>query len=571
MQWSYLDSAVIAMVSFYLMQAPYTKVEESFSIQAIHDILKYSIFDISQYDHFQYPGVVPRSFVGPLIIAYLTKPFVAISTWLNGPNDIPPTEFEAQLLVRCVIGLTNCISLIYLKNAAQQLFTNENKKLMEEEKKRKQESRSVRTRTLNVDVTTLGTWFLSFIISGFHLMYYSSRPLPNFVVALPLTNIVISWVLVGDYSYAISLCALTSVVFRSEIAALGIGITLFSIVLRKISIIEAIKYGIMGVVAGLALSLTIDSYFWRTWCVPEVTSFFFNVVDGNSSNWGTEHFFAYFTHYLRMLYLPPTILLLSCLGYSLAPTNLKIVILASLFHILTLSIQPHKEWRFIVYTLPVITLSGSVAAAYLWENISVDSVLKMMLISLLPLTPILSMVCSLAFLFVSRLNYPGGEALSQFNHFIMNNNITNATVHLSVAACMTGITRFSELNYDTYGINYDKTETLTELEAAWSSYDYLITTENSVSLLPFDKLPAEQWELIGVNSMFGGINTEYISDLLIEDDTYVYELAKHMFNAKSAISVISTFLKNLVREDNFIYTYKRISLSASEKINSEDA
>jgi alpha-1,6-mannosyltransferase len=67
-----------ALVLLHLAVAPYTKVEESFNLQAVHDILTYGVpknndnaLEIfkNEYDHFSFPGVVPRSFVGALVLA----------------------------------------------------------------------------------------------------------------------------------------------------------------------------------------------------------------------------------------------------------------------------------------------------------------------------------------------------------------------------------------------------------------------------------------------------------------------------------------------------------------------
>lgn len=559
MVWSYLDTVLIVVISAYLFQAPFTKVEESFSIQAIHDILNYGVWNIEKYDHFQFPGAVPRSFVGPLIIAGLTKPFAAISSIFGG-NAKASTQFEFQILSRCMIGLTNALSLIYLKNCAQNMFDLSAKKREEDEENRRKQGTSVKIREPEANLSTVGTWFLVFVMTGFHLVFYSSRPLPNFVVTLPLTNVAIAWILSSNYDWAIFLSAFTAVVFRLEVAALASGLALMSVIYRKISLLRAVKFGLMGLFIGMGVSLSVDSYFWGAWCVPEVDAFVFNVIKGNASKWGAESPFAYLTHYLRMLFIPPTVLLLNLLGFKMAPTNLKIISLSAYFHILVMSLQPHKEWRFIVYSLPPIILLGSTAGAYIWENIKITSVKNLLLVSIVPFSPLLSLVLSLAFLYVSSMNYPGGEALTQFNDLILSNNITNSTVHLTVPVCMTGATLFGQLDHDVYGIKYDRTENTTELEALWPDFDYLIAPEPEASLLPFSNTPADKWEVIQTSSVFSGINGSVINRFWSQEDKNVIALLKDCITSKNSLATqISDLFNDLIMREPIFFTYRRVN------------
>lgn len=83
------------MVLLHLFVAPYTKVEESFNIQALHDILIHGIpspfdgeaddFLAYYYDHVFFPGSVPRTFVGAAFLSGLARPFAAL---LSSPAEL---------------------------------------------------------------------------------------------------------------------------------------------------------------------------------------------------------------------------------------------------------------------------------------------------------------------------------------------------------------------------------------------------------------------------------------------------------------------------------------------------
>lgn len=104
-------------ILLHLFVSPYTKVEESFNIQAIHDIMIHglpgnrfaSTFLTQNYDHMSFPGSVPRTFVGALGLAAVVKPLSGVL----GLDEANGTLEGMQILGKKTSGLIDKCKLIY--------------------------------------------------------------------------------------------------------------------------------------------------------------------------------------------------------------------------------------------------------------------------------------------------------------------------------------------------------------------------------------------------------------------------------------------------------------------------
>lgn len=92
-----------------------------------------------------------------------------------------------------------------------------------------------------------------------------------------------------------------------------------------------------------------------------------------------------------------------------------------------------------------------------------------------------SYIASFGMLAVSRLNYPGAEALNRL-HVLAGNDTGVVKVHMDTLACMTGVTRFMERTPPVLGDAqgafwvYDKTEDEERLldPLFWEGFDYAL-------------------------------------------------------------------------------------------------
>lgn len=140
-----------AAVAAHALLAPFTKVEESFNLQATHDLLFHGV-NVQKYDHLEFPGVVPRTFIGALALATAAAP-ATLALQAAGLSKL-----AILLTVRLTLGALTVSSLALLQRAVRRQFGG-----------------------------TTAAAFMLLTALQFHLPFYLSRTLPN-ILAMPLTN-----------------------------------------------------------------------------------------------------------------------------------------------------------------------------------------------------------------------------------------------------------------------------------------------------------------------------------------------------------------------------------------------
>ncbi|KAL8842536.1 MAG: hypothetical protein Q9170_000490 [Blastenia crenularia] len=296
-------------------------------------------------------------------------------------------------------------------------------------------------------------------------MYYASRTLPNFF-AFGLVTIALARLLPTYTAFAVSqardpqvfltIVTATGVIFRSELALLLAPYTVLLLLRRRLNITSAIVSGLFGAAIGLSFTLPIDSTFWQRFPLwPELSAFSYNILHSQSLNWGTSPWYFYFTSaLLRLLFNPSTYIICIPLAASQPALRRPVteLVLPNLLFVALYSIQPHKEWRFIIYVIPPLLTAAALGANWIWTRRAKAAVYSFLSIVLVA-SVIVSFPASAFMLAVSRLNYPGAEALNRLHMLVPQhyaqypNEYQTAVVdvHMDTLACMTGVTRFLQL------------------------------------------------------------------------------------------------------------------------------
>ncbi|GAA5961422.1 hypothetical protein JCM21900_004908 [Sporobolomyces salmonicolor] len=427
MSSDHLGEALLFLSSAaHVLLAPYTKVEESFTLHAARDLLLRGVTGeaLSQYDHVEFAGAVPRSFVGPALLAGLAYPFV----WAGRQLGLLATGLEVQILLRLTLTLISTLSLVFLSRRVRAAFGPK-----------------------------VGRYFLLISASQFHVPFWMGRTVPN-MIAFPLVQVALALLITpatlsSSWSkrsssksplVAFALLAFAAVILRLELAALIAPFALEQIARGTVGFIPLAATGILVGVGSLVLSVMIDSHFWQRpagelfW--PEGAGFLFNVVEGKASDWGTSPFYTYF------LMLLPRLLLLS-LPFALFSLFLdrrsRRIGIPSLIFVAIMSGLEHKEWRFIAYVVPGLNVCAAAGVRAVGALSASRRLRRLALFAIIALNLFVTFLGITA----SRDNYPGAQAIRVLEELVVSSGRTSAVgVHVSPHVAMTGASNF--LLYD---------------------------------------------------------------------------------------------------------------------------
>jgi len=506
---------------FDLVMCPYSKVEESFQLQATHDLYYHGIgYAIQEqyshlsnttasttlpYDHLQYPGgrldvsrfvfqsvllvahahihiifcfilrkfeVVPRTFTGPLILSYLCRILLLPLSIVN--IDVNPNS--VQFLARLCLLVLNFVGWLRLALAVDRMPLVSHLSVLRKNKK----------------AITEGSWLLLITACQFHIPYYSSRMLPNVFALVIVLHSYSCW-LEKKVKIAAALIVFGTLVFRCDLLLLLGSIGLSWIFQRELSVPSALKIGIITGILSLIITTPFDSILWQRPVWPEGQVFYFNTILGKSKEWGLSPWHWYFTNalpkamLLTIFLVPLSIFRITenlvvmekkwkqslnnsakkkgCDGETIWIDKQWLRFLIPVIgFVLLYSLLGHKEIRFIFPALPMLNLGAAIGMSKLTQlafpprlpskgkEYFVSSIGRIGFGSGLMLMGF-TFAGSLIFVFVSKENYSGGDALRELSLHIQSvvskseDSVLEKIsphVYIDVAAAMSGVSLFGQ-------------------------------------------------------------------------------------------------------------------------------
>jgi alpha-1,6-mannosyltransferase len=317
------------------------------------------------------------------------------------------------------------------------------------------------------------------LVCQFHLPFYASRMLPN-MFAMIFINLAIAFWIDQREMASLFFLTFTTAVFRCDMIILAIPIILHMLIINRITLQSILKVGVLSSLFSAGITVLVDSFFWNqkrlVW--PEYEVLFFNTVLNKSSDWGISPFHWYFTNALPkafLCFLPFLLIsLFSNIPRKLAIPNINYESLKLIFPFISFiglySLLPHKELRFILPVVPVLTYfaaSGFIKVELFFEKTLPK--LKFLLYGAF----IINALISSGFFYLSYNNYPGGYALLHLQSNINNKKEGLIQIHVCDLAATTGVSRFLEIP----GIHYNKTD----LYPSCCDFDFVISEDAEVN------------------------------------------------------------------------------------------
>ncbi|KAL7077975.1 hypothetical protein ACQ4LE_002997 [Meloidogyne hapla] len=410
----------------------FTKVEESFNTQAIHDFL-YHRTNWTNYDHKEFPGVVARTFVGPLAIATLISPLLPIVKYF-GLN-----KTWMLLAARTALGISILTSFCGFCRCVEKRFGKR-----------------------------VALYLRLFTLSQFHFLFYASRPLPNIFAMFFVLIVYQKWIENKVISFTFY-ATIATFLFRFELVLL-FGPMFFYFIITKPKRILTIGYiGFCTLFFVLCTSVPFDSFMWGRPVWPELEVMEFNIVKNKSHEYGVMPFWWYFTSAIPRALLLTT--LLASLSIFACQRNQRLIIqtiIPACIFLLLFSFLPHKELRFVIYVIPLLNLSAAFFCDFVWQRSSTSTFYRM-ISPLLAFHIFINGLLTSQFVNVGVKNYPGADALIQLQSLNREMSTKHITLHIDNYCAETGISRFVQL-YDSW--EYNKTENLSPKEL--QRFDYLM-------------------------------------------------------------------------------------------------
>ena len=353
-----LDALLFAVAATHVALTPYAKVEESFNLQATHDVLVHGS-ELSAYDHHVFPGVVPRTFVGAIALAGATAPFRAALAAFGVSDDAYGTRVPTQMAARLALAALVVASLGRFRRALGSALG-----------------------------PPVGVAFALLTATQFHLLFYASRTLPN-VFALVLTTLgAADWFEGRRHRRAVFLLVLAAIVFRCD-AVLLLAPSASTCSSPAPSPSPKPSHGARDVSSPPSPSPSSSTpscgarptrppdaaaswpsgRFWPgaagvLW--PEGAVLWFNVAENKSSAWGVSPWHWY----LLTSALPRALLLaypLAFLGATVEPRSRPLARAAATF-VGLYSFLPHKELRFIFPAVPLMNACAACAVHFVVQG-----------------------------------------------------------------------------------------------------------------------------------------------------------------------------------------------------------